>query len=139
MLIRSASLLVGVVLLSSCTGHAPAKTVVLPTPAACAHLTADTATSAPVQHDRQAVLSALHLAAGTTVHSVTNVHAANPIADKVGLPTTPRVWWLVLTDTSAEAGSHTGRPGPAVVATGQQHYLYVVDDATLRQAETYVC
>jgi hypothetical protein len=88
-----------------------------------------------VRHTRAQVLARLRLGAGASVRGVTAAGVLDPLAAKIGLPSGPRVMWLVTTREPVVATR-----GPAVLpSAGAQSLLRLVDDATLTSAGAFTC
>jgi hypothetical protein len=66
---------------------------------------------------------------------------ADPIGIKLGLPTTPRVMWVIYGDNTHRGGPADAAvgPGPYPAPGTATHSLTLVDDATLKLAGNFLC
>lgn len=66
---------------------------------------------------------------------------ADPIGIKLGLPTTPRVMWVIYGDNTHRGGPADAGvgPGPYPAPGTVTHSLTLVDDATLKLAGNFLC
>lgn len=83
------------------------------------------------------------VAAGVLTDAITRVVAAvvsDPIGMKLGLPTTPRIMWVLYYETEyPPASAHGPAPPPNISPGDVFHGLTLVDDETLSPGGNFAC
>lgn len=92
----------------------------------------------PVHSESQARAAAAHVVPSDAITRVVAAMVSDPLGIKLGLPTTPRVMWVIYHDTVYQPlpdhGPATTTPPGTVF-----HLLTLVDDETLKLGGNFAC